>query len=182
MTIFGQSGGGAKVLTLTSMPAAKGLFHKAIVQSGSNETMGMSLPTQKHARRVAELTLQNPVVDGFSPNANDVPLLIGTVANEWATIDQWSTMAVSQTDNKNNWTDAQVEQKLREKYGANTEAVKSAFREAYPDKPIANALYVDSWLRSRAVKTAKIKSDQAAPVYNYVFTWETPINNKSELR
>ena len=35
VTIFGQSGGGAKVTTLMAMPAARGLFHKAIVQSGS---------------------------------------------------------------------------------------------------------------------------------------------------
>jgi para-nitrobenzyl esterase len=33
VTIFGQSGGGAKVTTLMAMPAAKGLFHRAIVQS-----------------------------------------------------------------------------------------------------------------------------------------------------
>jgi para-nitrobenzyl esterase len=36
VTIFGQSGGGAKVSTLLAMPGAKGLFHKAIIQSGSN--------------------------------------------------------------------------------------------------------------------------------------------------
>ena len=34
VTIFGESGGGAKVCTLMAMPSAKGLFHKAIVQSG----------------------------------------------------------------------------------------------------------------------------------------------------
>ena len=34
VTIFGESGGGAKVSTLMAMPAAKGLFHKAIVESG----------------------------------------------------------------------------------------------------------------------------------------------------
>jgi hypothetical protein len=33
--IFGQSGGGSKVGTLMAMPAAKGLFHRAVVQSGS---------------------------------------------------------------------------------------------------------------------------------------------------
>jgi para-nitrobenzyl esterase len=33
--IFGESGGGAKVSTLLTMPAAGGLFHKAVVQSGS---------------------------------------------------------------------------------------------------------------------------------------------------
>lgn len=35
ITIFGQSGGGAKVHTLFSMPSAKGLFHKAINESGA---------------------------------------------------------------------------------------------------------------------------------------------------
>ncbi len=35
VTIFGESGGGAKVSTLLAMPGAKGLFHNAIVQSGS---------------------------------------------------------------------------------------------------------------------------------------------------
>ena len=35
VTIFGQSGGGGKVGALMAMPAAKGLFHRAIVQSGS---------------------------------------------------------------------------------------------------------------------------------------------------
>ena len=34
VTIFGQSGGGGKVSSLLAMPAAKGLFHKAIIQSG----------------------------------------------------------------------------------------------------------------------------------------------------
>ena len=35
VTIFGQSGGGGKVSTMMAMPAGKGLFHRAIVQSGS---------------------------------------------------------------------------------------------------------------------------------------------------
>jgi len=34
VTIFGESGGGAKVSVLMALPAAKGLFHKAIIQSG----------------------------------------------------------------------------------------------------------------------------------------------------
>ena len=36
VTIFGQSGGAGKVSTLLAMPEAKGLFHKAILQSGAN--------------------------------------------------------------------------------------------------------------------------------------------------
>jgi para-nitrobenzyl esterase len=35
VTIMGQSGGGVKVTTLTAMPSAKGLFHKAVVLSGA---------------------------------------------------------------------------------------------------------------------------------------------------
>jgi para-nitrobenzyl esterase len=35
VTIFGQSGGGGKVSTIMAMPDAAGLFHRAIVQSGS---------------------------------------------------------------------------------------------------------------------------------------------------
>lgn len=34
ITLFGESGGGAKISVLMAMPAAQGLFHKAIVQSG----------------------------------------------------------------------------------------------------------------------------------------------------
>jgi para-nitrobenzyl esterase len=35
VTIFGQSGGGRKVASLMSMPAAKGLFHRAVIESGA---------------------------------------------------------------------------------------------------------------------------------------------------
>ena len=44
VTIGGQSGGGGKVSTLLAMPSAKGLFKRAIVQSGS--TLRQSLPEQ----------------------------------------------------------------------------------------------------------------------------------------
>src|SRR5262245_1548587 len=33
--IFGQSGGGRKVATLLAMPAARGLFHRAVIESGA---------------------------------------------------------------------------------------------------------------------------------------------------
>jgi para-nitrobenzyl esterase len=36
VTIFGESGGGGKVSTLMAMPGAKGLFRRAIVESGSH--------------------------------------------------------------------------------------------------------------------------------------------------
>jgi para-nitrobenzyl esterase len=60
VTIFGQSGGGGKVSTLMAMPAAKGLFHKAIVQSGSGLRMALPENTARLAAAViAELGLSN---------------------------------------------------------------------------------------------------------------------------
>ena len=38
VTIFGQSGGGGKTATVQSMPAAKGLFHRMIIQSTIADT------------------------------------------------------------------------------------------------------------------------------------------------
>jgi len=40
VTIMGQSGGGAKVSTLTAMPSTKGLFQKAVVLSGASLQVG----------------------------------------------------------------------------------------------------------------------------------------------
>ena len=54
VTIFGQSGGGGKVSTLMAMPAAKGLFKKAIVQSGSIT----NLLEPKYSRRIGAYTVQ----------------------------------------------------------------------------------------------------------------------------
>ena len=51
VTIGGQSGGGGKTSTLMAMPAAKGLFHRAIVQSGS--TLRQQEPAQSRALGLA---------------------------------------------------------------------------------------------------------------------------------
>ncbi len=58
MTVFGQSGGGAKVLALMTSPYAKGLFHKGIVQSGATETVGVIFNSQESSTRVAEKVLE----------------------------------------------------------------------------------------------------------------------------
>ena len=235
VTVFGQSGGGAKALVLMGTPSAKGLFHKAIVQSGGTEGSGMTLTDKSTSQYVTEITLKNlgispeevdkirdvpyaelaaasnkalaqvaeerniinalgrralmwcPVVDGeFIPEnpadkkfvelAKDIPLMVGSVLNEWISMPLLANMAVTQSDNKNFWTDAQVGEKLREKYGDKADDIVKAFTKAYPHKKEADALYVDAWLRTRAKKVANLKSDQnSAPVFTYVFTWETPI-------
>lgn len=50
VTVFGQSGGGAKIATLMAMPAAQGLFHKAITMSGQQVTASGPLNAAKRAQ------------------------------------------------------------------------------------------------------------------------------------
>jgi para-nitrobenzyl esterase len=69
--IFGESGGGRKVSTLLAMPAAKGLFHRAAIQSGP----GMHL--QPRTRSV-EITLELLKELGLSmvevPKLHELPM------------------------------------------------------------------------------------------------------------
>ena len=58
ITLFGESGGGAKILALMSSPYAKGLFKRGIIESGATETMGVIFTDQEPSRRVAELTME----------------------------------------------------------------------------------------------------------------------------
>ncbi len=52
VTVFGQSGGGGKVTALMAMPRAAGLFHRAVVQSGSMLQMPDPETTAKLAAAV----------------------------------------------------------------------------------------------------------------------------------
>jgi para-nitrobenzyl esterase len=53
VTVFGESGGGAKTSTLLAMPAAKGLFHKAFPMSG----MMLAAQPPEIGRSTAEMAL-----------------------------------------------------------------------------------------------------------------------------
>jgi para-nitrobenzyl esterase len=55
VTIFGQSGGGAKCATLMGMPAAQGLFHRVITESGQQLTGR----TMEHATETARQFLKD---------------------------------------------------------------------------------------------------------------------------
>ncbi|HYJ81964.1 MAG TPA: carboxylesterase/lipase family protein [Allosphingosinicella sp.] len=52
--VFGQSGGGAKIATLMGMPAAKGLFHRAITMSGQQVTASGPLNATARAKAYLE--------------------------------------------------------------------------------------------------------------------------------
>lgn len=222
VTIFGQSGGGGKVSTLLATPAAKGKFHKAIVQSGAMlRTMDSRWSRRIGAAVVEELGITPcrideiskvpfedllaagekviarlkpeaekqgfasfifgwaPTVDGsvlprqpFSPDApeqsKDVPMMIGTTIHEFSLstyVPQLRTIDKS----------AAIEY-LKTKYGEKTEEFLLLFEKTYPDYQPKDLIDTDFTFRPSAIEQAMIKARQGgAPVYTYMFTWESPV-------
>jgi para-nitrobenzyl esterase len=225
--IFGQSGGGAKVSTLMGMPAAKGLFHRAVVQSGS---FGLSNPQDKSQKLadlvLAELGLGAATVDRlqtlpyadlrrasenvlsranppFDPTANirkmaaslnfgpvidgsvlpsalfvdkapvisaDVPMIIGTTLNEFAT-------GMNNPDFKL-MTEAELESRIEPLYAGRAKKIISAFRHRTPGaKPYELWSRIASApVRQAAIKQAASKAAlNEAPAYLYWFAWQTPV-------
>ncbi len=67
VTIYGESGGGSKVAVLMAMPAAKGLFHKAIIESGPGLRMiERDTATSAAERVLAELGIDRNRIDTLS--------------------------------------------------------------------------------------------------------------------
>jgi para-nitrobenzyl esterase len=54
VTIFGESGGGGKVSVLVAMPAPRGLFHRAVIQSGAT----IRVSTRERANALAEAAMK----------------------------------------------------------------------------------------------------------------------------
>ena len=226
VTIFGQSGGGGKVSTLLATPSAKGLFHKAIIQSGSMlrtmeatysrrigtavvEELGLKpsqldqlqtipyeklLPAGETAiKKVKEQAEKEgissfifgwaPTVDGdvlpaqpFDPQApaqsKDIPVMIGTTLHEF-------TMSTYVPAYRTITKEKAVEI-LKQKYGEKTDDFLTAFEKAYPYYEPKDLLDVDVIFRPGAVEQARLKAaQQGAPVYMYLFTWESPVMNGS---
>jgi para-nitrobenzyl esterase len=225
ITIFGQSGGGAKVNTLMAMPAAKGLFHKAINMSGSfrtamlekkatqeitaevlkelkieadkiDEIQKIPFQTLSDAGKKALKTIADkmkaegkPVVgfglswgpsnDGedlpyqlFSKEAfelsKDIPLLIGTTKNEFMPF-----MNGALTNASLDKVMELIKTQKKEKADAYVSAVKNIYPE---DTKPSDLLDIDVTFRPGAVQQAKEKAAlNAAPVYMYLFTWQSPV-------
>ena len=214
VTIFGESGGGAKVSTLMAMPSAVGLFQRAIVQSGPGVRMvPRKRATENAARFLKELDISSkeherlsslsseqileanarinsdalggwaPVVDGtalpthpFDPvgpaiSAN-VPLIIGTNKDE-ATLFLLADTELPTLDN------AGLRARVEEFAGEHTEKLLAAYRRAYPQfspGDLFAAIGSDRMMRINSIKLAERKHAQgAAPVYMYLFTWETRV-------
>jgi para-nitrobenzyl esterase len=69
--IFGQSGGGRKVSTLLTMPSARGLFHRAVIESGA--TLQLVEP-EAGARVARELLSTLGIAPGQAKALQAVPL------------------------------------------------------------------------------------------------------------
>jgi para-nitrobenzyl esterase len=222
VTIFGESGGGAKVSVLMAMPAARGLFHKAIIQSGPAVQMANRADGTNTARQMLEqLGLEpsragalrdlpaakileaqavvlagvsraafadrrrlgfNPVIDGirfpggpFAPGAPavsaDVPLMIGTNKDEM-------TLFLGHMPWMVELTDASLDEAMRPYLGERTSAIVAAYREAQPKataQQLAIAIVTDQGIRMPSLVIAERKlAQKAAPVFVYLFAWETP--------
>lgn len=212
VTIMGESGGGSKVSHLLAMPAAKGLFHKAIIQSGPGLTSTPASQASANAKKILEeLEIENPeqqleklqllpadqlvsaaagagamrfapVVDGdvlprhpFTPDAPkqsaDIPILIGSNKDE---------MTIFQASEP--WFGQFTEEQLIE-YAAkvpNGDALLSELRRIYPDySPTHLRSAIDSirFTFGSQLLAERKAAQEAAPVYMYFLTWETPVNH-----
>ena len=64
VTVFGQSGGGAKIATLMAMPAAAGLFHRAATMSGQQVTASGPLNATLRAQAMLDALKLAPQRNG----------------------------------------------------------------------------------------------------------------------
>ena len=120
-----------------------------------------------------------PTVDGsvlprqpFDPQApeqsKDIPMLIGTTIHEFS----MSTYAPQlRTINQ----DAAVEY-LKSRYGDRTDEFLELFENTYPRYEPKDLIDTDFIFRPSAIEQAMIKARQGgAPVYTYMFAWESPV-------
>lgn len=216
VTIFGQSGGGSKVSTLLAMPPAKGLFHKAIIESGSalkgihreeaNKTteriltkLGLQpnqvdelqkLPVDRllsafDTRGAAPGTAPfnfAPVVDGralprdpFDPTAPEIsaeiPLIIGTVNTE-------GTFFTPPDSPLFSLDEAGMRTRLIPRYGDATDKLIDLYRKEMPNASPSQIYFLITAFPTAAITQAERKVAQGkAPVYMYLFTWETPVED-----
>ena len=182
VTIFGQSGGGGKVSTLMAMPSAKGLFSKAIVESGSIT----NLLSPKYSRRIGAATVANL---GLTPARVEE---IATVPYDrlLAAYDAAMKTVVEEAKEDGayptNFLDAilfgqvpVVDGEIIPSQPASTEALALS-----KDVPvIIGTVYneftrdqEDSIFKPLALQQAQDRASAGcAPVYMYQFTWESPV-------
>jgi para-nitrobenzyl esterase len=100
--------------------------------------------------------------------AKNVPLLVGTTKNEFTPF----------VPGPKNQTMDELKASLQKKYGDKTDAFMAAVKSTYPTVSTpAGYTDIEFNFRAMAVKQANEKAvNGAAPVYMYLFTWQSPVN------
>ncbi len=80
VTVFGQSGGGRKILNLMGTPSASGLFHKAICESCGQQSIPQETAQRIGQRTVEKLGLSASTIDEIKTVAYEELLEAGTAA------------------------------------------------------------------------------------------------------
>jgi para-nitrobenzyl esterase len=153
VTIFGESGGGGKVSALLVMPAAKGLFHRAVIQSGAVVT-------------------QHPAEPATSPLGDAIPLMIGGTAREASLF----------LDDDAVWHRTLGEDQLRDRIaavaGPDADAALKLYRELLPGARAGDRLIAALTGCNFSVRTWLYAERRAArggaPVYHYSLDWPSP--------
>jgi para-nitrobenzyl esterase len=102
----------------------------------------------------------------FCDWSSSIPLMFGNVFSEFMG-------NLISHDDKNAWTQQEVEDRLTKRYAGKKEAVVAAFKEAFPGKKPQDVLFFA--VPNNNALVAKSQAGQA-PVYNYLFTYEYPVN------
>jgi len=113
------------------------------------------------------LTSQPTTPQAYESSKN-IPVIIGTTLHEF--------MGSSRNPALKNATMETAKTELSKKYGDKTDEFLKAFDKAYPHYKPVDLFDVDMMFRPQAVQQATLKSNSgSAPVYMYLFTWESPI-------
>jgi para-nitrobenzyl esterase len=103
--------------------------------------------------------------------ADTIPYMAGNVMSEFS-----SNYAKGELT-KNEWTPKEVDEKLTAAFADKKDEIVAEFKKLYPHKKIQDAVFLDNRFR-RGTKTmlARKLEKAKAPVYNYVFCYEYPVN------
>jgi para-nitrobenzyl esterase len=226
VTVFGESAGGMSIGCLLAMPAARGLFHKAILESSVGsmakplneavmvaerflETLGINGGDARALRSLTvehilaadmklrammagpgealRLTVTEPVVDGVTipevpieavkqGSSKNIPLLIGTC------LEEWNLFAMMQPDLAK-VDKAEMIKRLEFFIPAeHVPTVVDAYRKAREKRGVStkpadllSAIQTDLMFRMPAVKLVEAQRTNNQRVYNYLFTWISPV-------
>jgi para-nitrobenzyl esterase len=78
---------------------------------------------------------------------------------------------------KNQWSQKEIDDQLAGAFADKKDAIVTEFKQAFPRKKVQDVLYYAGGSRPgvKNLLARKLESSKA-PVYNYVFAWEYPIN------